>query len=95
MSEATLGLLALFSIALVCAAGWHAVLRSFLVASLLATVTAVVLFQLLAYVRLGHLDPFFWVAVALSSVACLLVSLLVGWVFQVFRRGPGRRADAL
>lgn len=86
MSEATLGLLVLFCIALVCAVGWHAVLRSFLAANLLATVTAVLLFQVVAFWRQGHLDPFFMVAAAVSSVACFGVSLLVGWVIRAFRR---------
>jgi hypothetical protein len=94
MSEGTLGLLVLFTVAFVSAAGWHWVLRSFPAATLLATATAVVLFQVVAYAHLGHLDPFFMVAVATSSVVCFAVSLLVGWVFFAMRRRK-REAHAL
>ena len=95
MSEGTVGLLALFTVALLSAAGWHLALRSFPAATLLATATAVVLFQVVAYAHLGYLDPFFMVAVATSSVVCLVVALLVGWLFLVIRRRRKGKTHAL
>ena len=89
MSEGTSGLLVLAAVALVSAAGWHWVLRSFPLATLLATATAVVLFQVVAYAHLGYLDPFFMVAVATTSAVCFVVALLVGWVFLLVRRRRG------
>jgi hypothetical protein len=94
MSEGAQGLLVLLTVALISAAAWHWVLLSFPAATLLATATAVVLFQLVAYAHLGHLDPFFMVAVATSSVVCFVVSLFVGWAFVVMRRRK-RKAHAL
>lgn len=94
MSEGALGLLVLLTVAVVTAVASHWVLRSFPVATLLATTTAVALFQVVAFAHLGYLDPFFMVAVATSSVVCFVVSLLVGWVFVVMRRRKGK-ASAL
>jgi hypothetical protein len=90
MSEGAQGLLVLFTVALVTAVAWHWVLCSFPAATLVATATAVVLFQVVAYAHLGYLDPFFMVAVATSSVVCFVVSLLVGWAFVVMRRRKGK-----
>ncbi len=86
MSESAIGLLVLLTVAVISATGWHWVLRSFTAATLLATVTAVLVFQVVAYVHLGYLDPFYLVAVATSSVLCLGVALLVGWVAHIIRR---------
>ena len=91
MSEGEVGLLILLTLAAVSAMAWHWVLRSFSAATFLATVTAVVLFQVAAYFQLGYLDPFFMIAVATSSVVCFVVALLVGWVFSALR---GRKGDS-
>jgi hypothetical protein len=95
MSEGTIGLLVLFAVAVISAAAWHWVLRSFPAATLLATVTAVLVFQAAAYAHLGYLDPFFMVAVATSSVLCLAVALFVGWVALIIRRRRESEAHAL
>lgn len=82
MSEATVGWLVLLSIAVGSAIAWHILLRSFLLATLLATSTSVVLFQIAAYLHVGYLDPFFLIAVAISSVICLFVSVAVGMLVR-------------
>ena len=82
MSEATVGWLVLLSIAVVSAIAWHILLRSFLLATLLATTTSAVLFQIAAYLHVGYLDPFFLIAVAISSVICLFVSVAVGMLVR-------------
>ena len=82
MSEAIVGWLVLLSIAVVSAIAWHILLRSFLLATLLATSTSVVLFQIAAYLHVGYLDPFFLIAVAISSVICLFVSVAVGMLVR-------------
>ena len=82
MSEATVGWLVLLSIAVVSAIAWHILLRSFLLATLLATTTSVVLFQIAAYLHVGYLDPFFLIAVATSSVICLFVAVAVGMLVR-------------
>ena len=82
MSEATVGWLVLLSIAVVSAIAWHILLRSFLLATLLATTTSAVLFQIAAYLHVGYLDPFFLVAVITSSVICLLITVTVGMLVR-------------
>lgn len=82
MSEATVGWLVLSSIAVASALGWHLLPRSFLLATVLATATAVVLFQVAAYLYAGYLDPFFLVAVITSSVICLLITVTVGMLVR-------------
>ncbi|HRM00155.1 MAG TPA: hypothetical protein PLE22_12005, partial [Acidovorax sp.] len=82
MSEATVGWLVLSSTAVASALGWHLLLRSFLLATVLATATAVVLFQVAAYLYAGYLDPFFLVAVITSSVICLLITVTVGMLVR-------------
>ncbi len=82
MSEAIVGWLVLLSIAVVSAIAWHILLRSFLLATLLATTTSVVLFQIAAYLHVGYLDPFFLIAVATSSVICLFVAVAVGMLVR-------------
>ena len=82
MSEATVGWLVLLSIAVGSAVAWHILLRSFLLATFLATSTSVVLFQIAAYLHVGYLDPFFLIAVAISSVICLFVSVAVGMLVR-------------
>lgn len=82
MSEATVGWLVLSSIAVASALGWHLLLRSFLLATVLATATAVILFQVAAYLYAGYLDPFFLVAVITSSVICLLITITVGMLVR-------------
>ena len=82
MSEAIVGWLVLLSIAVVSAIAWHILLRSFLLATLLATTTSVVLFQIAAYLHVGYLDPFFLIAVATSLVICLFVAVAVGMLVR-------------
>lgn len=90
MSEAIVGWLVLLFIAVVAALVWHILLRSFLFATLLASTTSVVLFQVAAYLYAGYLDPFFLIAVATSSVICLLVSIVSGMLVRGSSRGRNR-----
>ena len=89
MSESSAGLLIFFALALASAVVWHWSMRSFAAATFLATITAVVLFQVVAYLQAGYLDSFFAIAVATSTVVCFLLALLVGWVFFAVRGRKG------
>lgn len=48
------------------------------------------LFQGLNYLHLGHLDPFFGVALVLSFPVCVVAAAVVHGLFESFRR---RRPD--
>lgn len=78
MSEATAGLLVLFFITSVSAFVWFKFMKSFLLATLLSTGTSVLLFQAVAYLHAGYLDPFFPIVIITSSVVCLFITLVVG-----------------
>jgi hypothetical protein len=81
-----LGIVILIGIGIVSAALWHHFVPRFAVATIAATTTTVVLFQIDAYMDLGYLDPFFLIAVVTSGALSLLISVLVGLPMQSRRR---------
>ncbi len=71
-----MGIVILIGIGIVSAALWHHFVPRFAVATIAATTTTVVLFQIGAYMDLGYLDPFFLIAVVtLWSVVTPYLSL--------------------
>ncbi|HEX5371705.1 MAG TPA: hypothetical protein VFW84_03120 [Aquabacterium sp.] len=72
-------------VALASALVWHRQCARRTLAVVGATVTTVLAFQALAYLHLGHVDPFFVIAMAVSSVPAALISLAVG----LLMRKPG------
>ncbi|MBH2044056.1 MAG: hypothetical protein I8H87_11135 [Comamonadaceae bacterium] len=81
-----MALVVFFLIAVISATVWHHYVSRYLAAALGATGTTVVLFQAVAFLQLGHLDPFFPIAVITSSLVALPLSLLVGLPIRVRRR---------
>ena len=71
----------------------HRVVRSYILASLLAAVVATIAFQGLIYLDSGHRDPFFIIALGIGGVASLVVAALVGIPFLWTRR-KGKRNGA-
>jgi hypothetical protein len=63
--------------------------RRLLRAVLMSSVLATVLFQVAAYVHLGHIDPFFPIAVVVGGVSSAVISAVVGGAFMLGRRGGG------
>ena len=90
-----MGLIIFFAIAVPAALLWHALLPRYMPASIGATVTTVVVFQVAAFINLGYLNPFFLVAAVTTSVVALLVSLLAGWPFEARRKRRRGEATAL
>ncbi len=43
-------------------------------------------FQVLAYLDIGYLDPFFFIAVIASTVVCLITTLVVHAIYIFFKR---------
>jgi hypothetical protein len=95
MSEGTVGLIILTTIALGSALVWHWLVDYYVPAVIGATITTVTSFQLAAYFHLGYLDPFFLVAVLTSSIMVAVIALLVGLPFRARRRSHGSSARAL
>jgi hypothetical protein len=73
---------------------WHWIVRRLMLAVLGATITTIGAFQIIGYLQLGYLDPFFEIAIVTSGAFALLVSVSVGILFQVnpFRRWLKGRA---
>ena len=74
------------ALAMVCAIVSHRLMKSYLFASLCAALAAAILFEIVAYLSFGYLDPFFIIVFATSSLISLVVALAVGVVFFIVRR---------
>jgi hypothetical protein len=90
-----MGLIIFLSIAVVSALLWHRFLPSYAMASIGATATTVVAFQIAAYFNLGYLDTFFLIAVVTSSLYAAAISFIVGIPFRVRRKKGGPSGKAL
>jgi len=80
-----MGLLVFGMIAIVSSVAWHAILRDYWLAVVVATATAVVVFQVVAYVEVGYLDPFFLIAMATSGAIAAAVAVVTGLPFRCWR----------
>lgn len=87
MSEGTIGLIVLATISIASALVWHWLVRLNFLAVLGATVTTVFTFQAANYFHLGYLDPFFLIAMGISSIPAFVIALLVGIPFRDYRNG--------
>ncbi|RJP16683.1 MAG: hypothetical protein C4520_18035 [Candidatus Abyssobacteria bacterium SURF_5] len=69
---------------------WHFLCPQLLIASLGAAVTSAFIFQILAWVHIGYLDPFFIIAFVVTAFYALIPALLIGLPFLWLRvrRGP-------
>ena len=95
MSEGTVGLIILLTMALGSSLVWHCLVNSFVLAVVGATTTAVIAFQVAAYIHLGYLDPFFLIAIATSLVIAAVIALLVGLPFCARRKQRAPEGSAL
>ena len=86
MSESSAGLIALAGVTAVCAVLVHWRIRRYVVASMVAAVSAAVVLQALITLQLGHIDPFAPVAFVLSLLVTTPLAFLVGWLFLLRRR---------
>ena len=85
MDEGQLGLYIFASICIVCAILLHWRIQSYWLATIVSTVVSVILFQVIAYIDLGYLDPFFIIAMVTSSAAAFAISVFVGAFFTKHR----------
>jgi hypothetical protein len=90
-----MGLVIFFGIAIISATMWHHFIPRYWQASLGATVTTVALFQVAAYLDLGHFDKFVLIAVATSFIMALAASLLIGLPIRARRKRQGVESNAL
>jgi NhaP-type Na+/H+ and K+/H+ antiporter len=87
-----MGMFVLLGISILSAAVWHRFVPKFALATFGATASSVVLFQVGAYIDLGHLDPFFLIAVVTSSIVAAIVAILIGLPIRARRNKEAKNA---
>ena len=85
MSEGEQGMLVLAIASVGSAIVVHAFIRNYLKACTIAAVVATIVFQVAAYVHLGHLDPFAIVALVVGGAVAFVAALVVGLPYRVVR----------
>jgi len=86
MSEETIGFVMLSAVSATCAVITHWQIRGYFKASLASMLAAAVLFQCIAWMRLGYMDPFMLIAFPISLPITGAIALLVGVPFHTYRR---------
>ena len=85
MSEGAVGFLVLLGLTAGAAVLWHALVKSYLLASVAAGLTAAGAFQVFDYVHRGHLDMFFHIVIMVTVPLCCGLSLIIGLPFLLRR----------
>ena len=86
MDLATIGLMVFLAVSVISAVLWHAFVRTATLAVIGATVTTVVTFHLIGSVVSSKPEKFILVAIIVSSICALAISIGVGVVFWLVRR---------
>jgi hypothetical protein len=88
MSAAGSSVFIFIAIAVASAVAWHRLLPRYMLASFGACGTSVVVFQVVAYLQLGHIDAFTPFAVIATAVLALPIALLIGLPYRAERNAP-------
>ena len=86
MSEGAIGIIILVSISVVTAVAVHLFLHRYFSASLVAAVLSNAIFQFLAYLHVGYLDPFLPIALLVGGALAYAIALIVGLVILAYRK---------
>jgi len=92
MSDGAVGLVLLIVVSLGVSGLIHWRTKVFWLGCLSSTMLSVVIFQLIAFVRLGYVDPFILIAIPVSGLVTLAISVVVGKALQSQRRKNNRTA---
>ena len=87
-----MGLFVLILLAVVSGVLWHYLVPNYALAVVGATVSTIVVFQVIAFLQLGQLDPFLLIAAVTSGGLALVVACLVG--LPVYARRSAARDAA-
>ena len=74
-------------IATASALAWHMAVKVYGSALIGAAVTTVIAFQVVDYIVLGALAPYFYVTMVTSAIPALFIAAVIGLPFILFRRG--------
>ena len=90
MGHSAGGFAAFCAVSAVVSLAVHLRTRKFLVACLLSAIISSFLFQVLEVLMSGYLDPFFAIALVNSTFLALGISVVVGRVLVMIRRGKSK-----
>jgi hypothetical protein len=93
MSESTVGILLLVIVSLVVSFAVHRKTPRYLLGCILAATVATITFQLLAYVKVGYVDPFIWISGPVSFLISLGLAAMVGAVLRSRRTRRSKRGE--
>jgi len=73
------------SFSILIAAGCHAFIKSYFLASIVAASAVVAGIQVASYIELGHIDPYWQIASVTGFFMASVIALLVGVPFRIMR----------
>ena len=85
MNESTLPIIIFIAIALTTSLACHFQIKNYGKAVSCSAVISAVLFQIVAYIVLGYLDPFFIIAFVITGGIAALISAVIGALFNKYR----------
>jgi len=86
MDESIQGILIFTAIIVVSSLLWHSILKKFFAAVVGSVVTTVVAFQIVNYIHIGYLDPFFIIAIGVSAIIATFISVAIGTLYNAARK---------
>jgi hypothetical protein len=86
MNEGDAGLVIFGIITITSAAIWHSFVTDYILAVLGATVSSVIVFQVVAFIYAGFLDPFFIIAMITTGIVSFIIALVIGAVMKWLKR---------
>jgi hypothetical protein len=86
MSEGAAGIIILIAISVICAATVHIFLHRYFRASLVSAVLSTAIFQFIAYLYIGYLDPFWPIAILVGGAMAYAIALIIGLIFLSYRK---------
>ena len=86
MDQGLVGMMVLCGVSVMTALIFHSKLKRFWAASVFAALTASIIFQVIGYLVLGYLHPFFMIALVTGGLVALIIAVLVGLSIRYFRK---------
>ena len=86
MSEGAIGIIILIVISGITAVAVHLFLRRYFTASLISAVLSNAIFQFVAYLYVGYLDPFWPIALGIGGALAFAIALIVGPIIKAYKK---------
>ena len=86
MSEGAVGILVLTAVSAITAVVVHLLIRRYTIASLLAAILSTAIFQGIAFLHVGYLDPFWTISLFASGAMAYAIALIIGLIIRSNRK---------